>query len=199
SHKQPVASVYEHDVVQYDKVPGLFRQIVDDLGGLDLIVYASGVMLPTGEDEYNFQKDLQIVEVNLLGCMAWLDEAATMFQRQASGAILAISSVAGDRGRKKYPAYHTAKAGVTTFVESLRNRLTPLGVRVLTVKPGPVDTAMTAGMKMPFMIGAPQAAGTMLQWLQRPWLQTLYVAYRWWAIMTVIRLLPSFIMRRLNF
>ncbi|MCA9774900.1 MAG: SDR family NAD(P)-dependent oxidoreductase, partial [Myxococcales bacterium] len=186
---EPRAHVYAHDVREYDKVPGLFRQILDDLGGLDLIVYASGTMIPGEIDEYNFAKDLEVIEVNLLGAVAWLDQAATIFDKQGTGAILAISSVAGDRGRRAYPAYHTAKAGLTTFLESLRNRMSARGVRILTVKPGFIDTPMTQGTPGLFwLISADRAAEVMRQSLQRTWLQTLYVPYRWGLVMLIIRL-----------
>src|SRR3954469_16199498 len=65
-----------HDVTQYDEVPALFQEVTGKLGGLDLIVYASGVMPEVGEQEYNFEKDRAMVEVNLLGAIAWLNQAA---------------------------------------------------------------------------------------------------------------------------
>ncbi len=97
-----------------------------------MIVYSSGVMRPLDEHEYSFQKDREILEVNVLGAFAWLDEAAQRFEQLKSGGeIVGISSVAGERGRRGNPAYCTSKAALTTFLESLRNRLGRSGVKVL--------------------------------------------------------------------
>src|SRR5665213_2898299 len=89
------AFVYPHDVTDYAKAPALFQQITHNLGGLDLIVYASGVMPAIEENEYSFEKDREMIEVNLLGAIAWLNEAATRFERTKGGTIVGISSVAG--------------------------------------------------------------------------------------------------------
>ena len=76
-----LAKTYPHDVTDYDSVPALFQRIARDLGGLDLVIYASGVMPLIAEGEYSFDKDRQMIEVNLLGAIAWLNEAARRFDR----------------------------------------------------------------------------------------------------------------------
>src|SRR5260370_14867305 len=96
-----------------------------------------------GEDEYAFEKDRQIIEVNVLGAMAWLNEAAPRFARAGEGTIIGISSVSGDRGRRGQPAYCASKAALDTYLEALRNRLRRRGVPGVTVTPGPVDTRMS--------------------------------------------------------
>ena len=60
-------------MAEYEKVPPLLRRIVADLGGLDLVVFVAGVNYPPGGiDKYNFENDRQMIEVNLIGAMAWL-------------------------------------------------------------------------------------------------------------------------------
>src|SRR5579871_843090 len=140
------ALIYVHDVREYECVPALFQQICHDLGGLDLIIYASGVMPRLADEEYAFDKDRLTIEVNVLGAIAWLNEAAQRFARAGAGTIIGISSVAGDRGRRGQPVYCTSKAALDTYLEALRNRVGRLGVHVVTVKPGPVDTPMTKGL-----------------------------------------------------
>src|SRR5437899_1086594 len=61
------ARAYTHDVRRTPDTPALFQQICRDLGGLDLIIYAAGVMPRVAEDEYAFEKDRYIIEVNVLG------------------------------------------------------------------------------------------------------------------------------------
>jgi decaprenylphospho-beta-D-erythro-pentofuranosid-2-ulose 2-reductase len=189
--------VYPHEVRDYDATPALFDRIVADLGGCDLVVYNAGVMPRVEESEYDFHKDREMIEINLLGAMCWLDLAAAHMEAQRRGTICGISSVAGDRGRRGNPAYHTSKAGLTTFMEALRNRVSRYGVNVVTVKPGPVDTPMTKGLKLPLMIGVDEAADGALA-LMRAGTAEGYVPAIWGPIMWVIRNVPSVVFRRTN-
>ncbi len=193
------AFVYAHDVINYDEVPDLFDRIVDDLHGLDTVVYAAGVMSDVAEDEYDFSKDRRMVEVNLLGMMAWLNEAADLFTRMKNGVICGIGSVAGDRGRKDQPGYNTSKGAQAIFLEALRNRLATFNVSVITVKPGPVSTPMTAHLgNMPFMISAEEAGRRIVDAIMKPAKGDVYVPRRWRLIMLVIRHIPGFIFRKLG-
>jgi short-subunit dehydrogenase len=188
---------YVHDVREYDAVPALFQRIVAELGGCDLLVYNAGVMPPVAEDEYDFSKDRQILEVNLLGAVAWLNQGALWMEARKAGTLAGISSVAGDRGRRGNPAYHTSKAGLTTYLESLRNRLGRHGVHVVTVKPGPVDTPMTRGLKLPLIIGVDAAADGTLA-LLRAGTGEGYVPPVWGPIMWTVRRIPSVVFRRMR-
>ena len=192
---------YIHDVSEYEKVPALLRQIVAELGGLDLVVFVAGVNLPPGGmDKYNFDNDRTMVEVNLIGAMAWLHPIAEMFHSAKAGQIVGISSVAGDRGRVGNPGYNTSKAGLTTYLEALRNRLTRHGVNVLTVKPGFLKTEMlkAAQTPTPFAIEPARAAEAIVNAMKKR-RQVIYTASIWMWIMLAIRHTPSFIFRRLSF
>ena len=194
------AHVFPHDVTHFDEVPELFERIVGQLGGLDCLVYASGVMPAIDEGEYSFAKDRQMVEVNLLGGMAWLNPAAARFEAQHAGTLVGISSVAGERGRRGNPAYCTSKAAFSTYLEGLRNRLSRYGVNVVTVKPGFVDTAMTRGRPGLFWLISPeQAAKSSLSLARRGSSAQGFVPWRWGLVMGIIRALPSFVFRKLNF
>jgi decaprenylphospho-beta-D-erythro-pentofuranosid-2-ulose 2-reductase len=189
---------YPHDVSCAEQVPALFQQICRDLGGLDLIVYAAGVMPRIADDEYTFEKDRANIEVNVLGAMAWLNEAAQRFAKAGAGTIVGISSVAGDRGRKGQPSYCASKAALNTYLESLRNRVGRYTVAVVTVKPGPVDTPMTKGLdKLPLLISAPEAAKQIIEAASKR-KHTAYIPAKWRLIMYIIRSIPSFIFKKLN-
>lgn len=195
---QPCTSVHVHDVRNAAEVSPLFQEICRELGGLDLFVYAAGVMPRVAEDEYTFDKDRAIFEVNLLGAVAWLNEAAQRFAAAGEGTIVGISSVAGDRGRRGQPAYCASKAALDTYLESLRNRLRRQGVKVVTVKPGPVETPMTRGLgRLPLMIGAEPAARGIVAAAHRGAVRA-YVPGAWRPIMWVIRHIPSLVFSRLN-
>ncbi len=194
----PNAHTYPHDVTCYEQVPALFQQVCRDMGGLDAIIYAAGAMPRLGPGEYSFEKDRQIIEVNVLGAIAWLNEAAYRFGQAGEGTIVGIASVAGDRGRGGQPVYGASKAFLTTYLESLRNRLGPLGVSVVTVKPGPVETPMTAGLgKMPLMITADKAASQIITAAQAG-KRTVYVPGAWRPIMAIIRMIPSAVFQRMK-
>lgn len=188
---------YVHDVTDFSSTPALFDRIVADLGQLDLIIYNAGVMPRVEEGEYNFEKDRQMIEVNVLGALAWLNPCAAYMEARRAGTIVGISSVAGDRGRRGNPGYHTSKAALTTYLEALRNRLSRYGVTVVTVKPGPVETPMTAGLKLPLMIKAEAAAAGVLAHAHAGSVEG-YVPAVWMPIMAVIRSVPSVVFRRTN-
>lgn len=195
------AIAYVHDVTEYNKIPDLLRKIVADLGGLDLVMFVAGVNYPPGGiDKYNFENDRKMIEVNLIGAMAWLTPIAEMFQSAKAGQIVGISSVAGDRGRVGNPGNNASKAGLTTYLEALRNRLTRHGVNVLTVKPGFLKTRMlkTALGSTPFVIEPERAADDIIKAMKRR-SQVIYTASIWRWIMLAIQHTPSFIFRKLSF
>jgi short-subunit dehydrogenase len=192
------ARAYTHDVRHYAEAPALLQQILAELGRLDVIVYNAGVQLAVDPSEFDFEKDRAMVEVNLLGALAWLNPAAEILERLGHGSLVGISSVAGDRGRAGAPAYNASKAGLTTFLEALRNRLSRHGVTVLTVKPGFVATDMLRHAPRRFwVISAEQAAADIWAAI-RSRKQVVYVPARWRLVMLVIRTIPSFLFRRIR-
>jgi short-subunit dehydrogenase len=193
------ARPYVHDVLDVGAVPGLLRRMIADLGGLDVAIYAAGVNFSPQRDEYNTDADRSMLQANLLGAIAWLNPIAALFQSAGRGQIVGISSVAGERGRVGNPVYNASKAGLTSYLESLRNRLTRHHVNVLTVVPGFVKTDMLkAAPHALFPITAEAAAGDNWRGM-RARKQQIYTPWYWREIMLVVRNIPSLIFRRLNF
>ncbi|HRJ26584.1 MAG TPA: SDR family NAD(P)-dependent oxidoreductase [Fimbriimonadaceae bacterium] len=186
---------YPHDVTHTDEAAALFEDICRDLGGLDLLIYAAGIMPQIEPNEFDTEKDQAIFRVNVEGAIAWCNLAATRFQAVGAGTLVGIGSVAGDRGRPGHPAYHASKAALATYLESLRNRLWRSGVRVITIKPGPLDTPMTQHLSMAKMPVA-VAAKKIIRGLNRDGEQYLQLSHR--LIFAVLRLLPSAIFRRIR-
>ena len=198
----PVARAYCHDVLDYDAVPTLLDRIRheagEDGGELRVVVYAAGIM-PSGErGRWTFREEQCTVETNLIGAMAWLGASAEVLQRIGQGTIIGISSVAGDRGRKGNSSYMASKAALTTYLESLRYRLHGSGVRVVTVKPGYVETPMTSGLKLPkaLTISATAAAGSIAR-LCVGGKPVAYIPGYWRPIMLIVRALPASLLVRL--
>ena len=129
----------------------------------------------------------------------FLTEIAPQLEARGCGAVMGITSVAGDRGRIGNYVYGSAKAGFATYLSGYRNRMGRSGVHVLTVKPGPVDTAMTwGGPKMPFM-STPEAVVADMRAALRKRRNILYTAKIWGLIMLVIRMIPEPIFKKMNF
>lgn len=189
--------VHAHDVTATDEVPALFETIVRELGGLDLVVYAAGIMPAVARDEFDTEKDHAMLAVNVGGCIAWGNEVARLFHTQRRGTLVGISSIAGVRGRKGQPVYGTTKAAMDHYLESLRNRLADVGAHVCTIKPGFVDTPMTAGLGLKGAISAEEAARQILRAARRG-AGTRYVPLKWAAVALVVRHIPSFLFKRLN-
>ncbi len=194
------ALAYEHDVTHYAEAPSLLKRVIADLGGLDLFIFNAGINLPPGLEKMSAGNDIQMIATNLSGAIAWLAPVGDLFKEAKSGMIVGISSVAGDRGRIANPGYNTSKAGLTTYLEALRNRLTRHGVHVLTVKPGFMSTEMlraSAGPK-PFTVSPERAADDIYKAIQKR-KQVIYTHPIWGWIMLVIKHVPSVVFRRLSF
>lgn len=193
------ALAFAHDVNNVNTVPTLFTQIVKQLGGLDTLIYNTGILLPVKRNEFDAEKDMQMTQVNYLGAQAWLNPAAAYFQGLKTGQIVGLGSVAGDRGRVGAPAYNASKAALHTYLEGLRNRLTRLGVNVLTVKPGFVATDMIKNSPRTMMVISPEKAAEGIYNAMKSRKQTVYVPAQWALLMQIIRHIPSIIFRRLSF
>jgi decaprenylphospho-beta-D-erythro-pentofuranosid-2-ulose 2-reductase len=142
----------------------------------------------------------RIITANFSGLVGVLGMAADEFERRGSGLIIGVSSVAGDRGRAQNYIYGAAKAGLTAFFSGLRQRLSNSGVRVVTVKPGFVDTAMTEGMPLPSgLTASPHEVSRAILAHAEKGGEVFYVKPIWRFIMLVIRHLPEPIFKKLRF
>ncbi len=190
---------YVHDVARADEIPAMFERVVADLGGLDCLVYAAGVMPKVAEDEYPTDNDRLMVDVNVTGAIAWINPAAARFQAARGGTIVGISSIAGERGRRGNPVYCTTKAALSTYLEAIRNRTARYGVNVVTVKPGFVATRMTQGVaKTPMIISAEKAADLSLRLAKRGSSASGFVPGQWLLVALIIRHIPSWLFRKTN-
>jgi short-subunit dehydrogenase len=188
---EPVAFAYSHDVADFAATPALFAHICQDLAPLQLVVYAAGVM-PRVVTGASFADERTIVETNLVGAMCWLGLAANWFESQGNGALVGISSVAGDRGRPGNGAYMASKAALSTYLDSLRFRLAPSRVKVVTIKPGYVATPMTAGLKLPRPLTlTPEDVARRISRAIKREKRVAYIPGYWAMIMRLVRGMPA--------
>lgn len=162
-------------------------------------VCAIGYMGVEEEIQKSQSEARRVIDTNLTGCMSVLDMMASHLELQGEGFIIGISSVAGDRGRASNYHYGAAKAGFTAYLSGLRNRFSLLGnnVKILTVKPGFVDTRMTRGMNLPAKLTAQpeQVARDVMRGLQKN-KGVLYSLWVWRYIMLIIVHIPEFVFRK---
>jgi short-subunit dehydrogenase len=189
--------VYQHDVLNTAEVPTMLERAIHDLDRLDLFIYCAGIMFHNDAAVYDADQDQVVIQVNLVGAAAWLTPVAHYFQQQQRGHIVGIGSIAGERGRRGVPAYTASKAGLHTYLEGLRNRLWRAGVIVTTIKLGQVDTDMLKNADRRRHPITPDRAADLIWHAIERRKQVVYVP-AWWALVGVaVRLMPSFLFRRL--
>jgi len=140
----------------------------------------------------------RILDTNFLAPVSILSLLANSFEEKREGFLCALSSVAGDRGRQSNYVYGAAKAGLSIFLQGLRNRLFRSGVRVITIKPGFVDTAMTFGRPGMFLVASPEKVGEHIVQAILKGRDQAYVPRFWRPVMLLIRLIPERIFKRMR-
>jgi decaprenylphospho-beta-D-erythro-pentofuranosid-2-ulose 2-reductase len=140
----------------------------------------------------------KIIAANFTGAASILSHCANYFEPLKRGFIIGISSVAGDRGRQSNYVYGAAKGALSLYLQGLRNRLFPSGVRVITIKPGFVDTAMTYGLPGLFLVATPQDIGTRIVRSLDKSADVVYLPWFWRYIMLIIRHIPEPVFKRLK-
>ena len=178
-----------------------FSSILSKAGTLDGIVNAAvfiGSMPPQDEIDKNPALIEGVVTDSFTGPAHFLTALAPLLESKGDGTIVGVGSVAGDRGRLGNYVYGAAKSGFHTYLSGLRNRLGRSGVHVLTVKPGTVDTAMTWGMdKLPFVVPPEKIATDIFRAVDKK-KNVIYSPLIWWPVMTIIRLIPERIFKKLE-
>lgn len=177
------------DAENYSSHQNFWQKVQETLGEID------GVLLAFGYMGHDSQK---MIASNFTGAVSILNQSLAYFKARKRGFIIGISSVAGDRGRQSNYCYGAAKAAFSTYLQGLRNYLYPFNVRVITIKLGFVDTAMTYGLPHLFLLASPQAVAKkiILAWIKSK--DIVYIPWFWHYIMAIICLIPERIFKRLR-
>lgn len=184
------------DVLDHDAQAGLVSGAFE--GGLDVALLAHGVLPDQRRCQDDPREAVQALELNLVATAALLTRLAAGFERQGSGTIAVITSVAGDRGRQSNYVYGAAKAGISVFLQGLRQRLHPAGVRVVTLKPGFVDTPMTAHLPRNPLASSAGRAGRAIHRAIEQRRDVAYIPWFWRPVLSLIRALPEPLFKRLR-
>ena len=188
------------EALDFDQHPAFFKRCVDRFDGdLTGIVVCHGDLVPQAETQTDFSKARRTIDINFTSVASVLNAAAAYFELQKAGYLAAISSVAGDRGRQSNYTYGAAKAGLSAYLDGLRNRLYSSRVHVLSIKPGFVDTAMTRGLLKPSpLVASPEQVARDIDRAIRQRKDVLYTPWFWRPIMGIIRAVPESIFKRLK-
>lgn len=188
--------VHVMDVNDIAAHAGMLDATIQALGDIDVVLIAHGTL--PDQTACNASVDLSLREFATNGTST-IALSALLAQRLNHGATLAvISSVAGDRGRASNFLYGSAKAAVSAYLSGLGQYLRPTGVNVLTIKPGFVDTPMTASFKKSALWATPeQIARGILRAIDKR-KSVVYLPWFWWGIMQVIMQIPEAVFRKLK-
>ncbi len=164
---------------------------------LNLFV-AVGVMPSQAEIDADPALMQEVIDSNFTAVAQMLQRAAPLLETQRRGRVIVLGSVAGDRGRLQNYVYGASKAGLHTYLQGLRARLWRAGVTVTTIKPGPVDTAMTFGLPRLPLLAQPDAVGAACLKAALAGREEAYVPAPWRLIMAVLRAIPEKFFKKLS-
>jgi len=186
------------DLDDTEKHSELLAHAINSLTGMDIAYLAHGVLGDQTEAERDFNTAAQIIHTNFMAPASLLTWLANFCVQRHAGTLAVISSVAGDRGRKSNYLYGSSKAGLSAFLGGLRNRVDREGVTILTIKPGPTKTAMTANMPKSEKFADPESVAESIVSAIDKRKDVLYVPFQWQPIMFIIRNIPERIFKKLN-
>ena len=195
-HYDCEAEVVELDILNYESHEKIYNQLVVKPIG---VIVAVGYLGNQYDAEHNFKETQTIINTNYTGVISILNIIANDFEKRKKGFIVGISSVAGDRGRKSNYIYGSAKAAFSTYLSGLRNRLYLSNVHVLNVKPGFVNTKMTAGMDLPekLTISSQKIAHNIYK-AQQNKKNILYSKWVWRWIMLLVKIIPEWKFKKMS-
>lgn len=186
------------DVTDHRRCEEVVESAWSAFDGLDVALVAHGVLPDQARCQASADEALRSLDVNFLSAVALLTPLANRFEAARGGCLAVITSVAGDRGRQSNYVYGAAKGGLDRFLEGLRNRLYHAGVAVVTLKPGYVDTPMTAALRQGPLFASARTAGRAVHRAIERRRDIAYIPWFWRPIMCVIRALPEPVFKRLR-
>ncbi len=189
---------YVCDLADHGNHEALFQAVPQKLPCFDTILIAYGTLGDQEKSQASFDVFKKEFDTNFLSVVSILEHFARVFEESGAGTLAVISSVAGDRGRKSNYAYGTAKGALSLYLQGLRNRLFSSGVDVITIKPGFVDTPMTAHIEKGPLFASSESVGRNIYQAMKKKRNVAYVPWFWRYIMTIIKLIPECIFKRLS-
>ena len=170
-----------------------------DMSGLDMVLLAHGTLTDQAAAEQDVALLDREIATNFTSAATLMTLVANRFEQKRAGSIGVITSVAGDRGRQSNYVYGASKAALIAFTSGLRGRLARSGVSVTDIRPGFVDTPMTANVKKNALFAQPDAVGRTIYNAMQKQKDVIYVPGFWRFIMMAIKTVPEPIFKQLKF
>ncbi len=189
---------YVIDFLDWEKHEALLQYADRALSGFDTILIGHGTLGDQKKCEADFTEAFRELNANGLSAMSLAASAANMLEARGNGTIAVITSVAGDRGRQSNYVYGTAKGALHIFLQGLRNRLAKKGVAVVTIKPGFVDTPMTAAIKKGPLFASADAVGKGVYQAIVKKKNEVYLPIFWQGIMFIVKAIPEGVFKKLR-
>lgn len=193
------AGSYCYDFTQTDLAADAITEAIDALGHIDIALFAHGALLDQIESEHNYTVAYQTFAINQLSVVALLIPLSEQMERQGSGKIGVITSVAGERGRPRNYTYGAAKGSLNLYLQGLRSKLYGSGVEIYTFKMGPVDSPMTIDHEKNFSFSTvAQVSDIIVKGFEKKRYEQ-YVPGYWKIVMFFVRNMPEWLFQRLDF
>jgi decaprenylphospho-beta-D-erythro-pentofuranosid-2-ulose 2-reductase len=192
------AESYVLDISQLDRHQEMVESAIKALDGLDMALIAHGTLGDQRLSQENVTKTLEEFTINCTSVISLLTLLANYFEPRKRGCIAVISSVAGDRGRQSNYVYGAAKGAVTVFLQGLRSRLAKSGVAVVTIKPGFVDTPMTASIRKGLLFASSRKVGEGIYRAMLKGKEVVYLPWFWRPILLVVKSIPEPVFKKLS-
>ena len=186
------------DANQFDSHQALIEQAFEAISRVDVMLVAHGSLPDQELCQADSMKAIDELNTNGVSVISLLTHASTKMEQQKSGNITVITSVAGDRGRQSNYVYGAAKGLVSTFLQGLAQRLGKSGVHVLDIKPGFVDTPMTAEFDKGALWAKPEKVAQIIKKRISKKSSFSYTPAFWCIIMIIIKYLPKFIFNKVK-
>jgi short-subunit dehydrogenase len=185
------------DVTRYADVAPAIEEAARAHGRLDIVIANAGIGSTGRIGEGHFDGDRAVIETNVIGAMATLDAAVTLFRRQGRGQVVAISSVAAARGLPTSASYSASKAAIAVYADALRAELHGSGIRVTTLYPGYIDTPINQHMPdRPFLIPVDKGARIVASLIERGVKNSTVPVFPWNLVWYLLKCVPTAILAR---
>lgn len=192
------AHVFAGDLSETAQIQASVDALYGAFDTVDVALLAHGTLPDQALCEGDAEQTLAALEINGLSHIGLLTLLVNRFELQGSGTLAVITSVAGDRGRKSNYVYGAAKRAVSTFLDGLRHRLADTDVRVIDIRPGFVDTPMTAAFDKGPLWAQPEKVGADIVRAIEKGRPIVYTPWFWRYIMAIIRNVPAFVFHKTN-